>query len=85
MREKVEQKQVNPHDCERTLKFLDYLRKSQCTVVLAHRVDEWRGQKSIWSSNQGYHANREGCLNTLKEMEKVASECHQAHLADLSL
>ena len=51
--------------CEQQLRFLDFLRKSQCTPYTS-----WKGDATL--------QNASGCLKTLKQMEIGAKKCLEA-------
>jgi len=53
----------NSKECEETLKFLDYLRKSDCTPT------------HTWEKSGAIPESREACSKTLEDMRKVAKEC----------
>ena len=57
----------NVEKCKDTLKFLDYLRKSQCTMTLEGR--NGFNHPFVTPSND------KGCEEVLKKMEEVASAC----------
>ena len=53
----------NSKECKEQLKFLDYLRKSNCTPTHA------------WENSGAVPDSREACSKTLEDMRKVAKEC----------
>lgn len=58
---------TNESGCKLTLKYLDLLRKSQCTPTLSLPMSFFR--------DSAQPNNNPGCQKTLEEMEKVAKEC----------
>lgn len=69
----------NKEQCKDALKFLDYLRKSQC-VQNKHYIETTEGKRTKYTYSEKRHShdhNNVECDNVLKQMEKTARECAQ--------
>ena len=64
----MQRKPINKKECKEELSFLDYLRKSQCTMTADYR---WGDPLGIGNTPKKNNA----CIETLTQMEELSKEC----------